>query len=66
MPKQKTHRGLAKRLKRTKSGRLKRDRAFRSHLAHNKTTKQKRQLRKQALVHKSDQKRIEPLISNLK
>ena len=46
MPKMKTHRGAAKRVKRTGSGQLKRSRAFTSHLFANKNTKQKRQLRK--------------------
>ena len=46
MPKQKTHRGLAKRVKKTASGKLKRDHAFTSHRFHGKTKKQRRQLRK--------------------
>ncbi len=50
MPKMKTHRGAAKRVKRTASGQLKRSRAFTSHLFANKSTKQKRQLRKARLV----------------
>lgn len=37
MPKQKTHRGLAKRVKRTGKGGLKRFRAFTSHRFHGKT-----------------------------
>ena len=36
MPKQKTHRGLAKRVKRTGGGGLKRFRAFTSHRFHGK------------------------------
>ena len=36
MPKMKTHRGAAKRVKRTGSGQLKRSRAFTSHLFANK------------------------------
>lgn len=65
MPKMKTHKGAAKRFKKTGSGQLKRDRAFGSHLFANKTTKQKRHLRKAALVSKGDQKRIEQLITYL-
>ena len=38
--------------------------AYTSHLAPRKTTKQKRQLRKARLVHKSDAKRIKYLIHN--
>lgn len=62
MAKQKTHRGLAKRVKRTATGKLKRGHAYRSHLAPRKTTKQKRQLRRPGLVHPSDYKRIKHLI----
>jgi large subunit ribosomal protein L35 len=65
MPKMKTHKGAAKRFKKTGSGQLKRDRAFGSHLFANKTTKQKRHLRKAALVSKGDQKRIEQMITYL-
>lgn len=62
MPKMKSHRGLAKRVKRTGSGQLKRGRAFTSHRFHGKTTKQKRQLRKASLVSKSDYKRIKLML----
>ena len=53
MPKMKTHRGAAKRVKRTATGKLKRSRAFTSHLFANKSTKQKRKLRKASLVSPS-------------
>ena len=46
MPKMKTHRGAAKRFKKTGSGKLKRDHAYTSHLFANKSTKAKRKLRK--------------------
>lgn len=65
MPKQKTHRGLAKRVKKTGSGKLKRSRAFTSHRFHGKTKKQRRQLRKAALVSNSDYKRIKQQIAQL-
>lgn len=65
MPKMKTHKGAAKRFKKTGSGQLKRDRAFGSHLFANKTTKAKRHLRKAALVSKGDQKRIEQMLTYL-
>lgn len=58
----KTHRGAAKRFKRTGTGKLKRHHAYTSHLAPRKTTKQKRQLRKAAIVSKSDYKRIKDLL----
>jgi len=62
MPKMKTHRGSAKRFKRTGSGKLKRSHAFTSHLFSNKTQKQKRKLRKGAVVSKGDQKRINQMV----
>jgi len=65
MPKMKTHRGAAKRFKRTGSGKLKRHQAYTSHLAQNKTTKQKRQLAKAKLVSTGDYKRIKDMLYNL-
>jgi len=62
MPKMKTKRALAKRVKKTGTGLLKRDCAYTSHLAPRKTTKQKRHLRKARLVSKSDYKRIKLLL----
>ena len=49
MPKMKTHRGAAKRFKKTGTGKLKRSRAYTSHLFANKSTKQKRKFRKGVL-----------------
>ena len=66
MPKQKTHRGLAKRVKRTGGGGLKRGRAFTSHRFHGKTKKQRRHLRKAAMVHSGDFKRIKAMLTRLK
>ncbi|MGL4336560.1 MAG: 50S ribosomal protein L35 [Turicibacter sp.] len=65
MPKMKTHRGAAKRFKRTGSGKLKRGHAYTSHLAHNKTTKQKRHLAKSAIVSSGDYKRIKAMLYSL-
>lgn len=62
MPKMKTHKGLAKRVKKTGSGKLKRSHAYTSHRFHGKTTKQKRHLRKSSLVSKGDYKRIKEMI----
>lgn len=66
MPKQKTHRGSAKRFKRTGNGGLKRHHAKTSHMFANKTTKQKRKLRKSAMVSKGDFKRIRQMVSQMK
>jgi len=64
MPKMKTKKALAKRVKITGSGQMKRSHAYISHFAHNKTQKQKRKLRKPALVSHSDYKRIKLLLVN--
>ncbi len=58
----KTKKAIAKRVKRTATGKLLRGKAFTSHLALNKTTKQKRHLRKGTVVSKSDAKRWKNLI----
>ncbi len=62
MPKMKTHRGAAKRFKVTGTGKVKRERAYGSHILTKKTTKRKRNLRKLTLVDKSDYKRIRELL----
>ena len=46
MPKMKTHRGAAKRFKKTGTGKLKRAHAFTSHILTKKSAKRKRNLRK--------------------
>ncbi|MED4576721.1 50S ribosomal protein L35 [Bacillus atrophaeus] len=66
MPKMKTHRGSAKRFKKTGSGKLKRSYAYTSHLFANKSTKQKRKLRKSAVVSAGDFKRIKQMLANIK
>ena len=63
MPKMKTHRGLAKRVRRTASGRLKRKRAFHSHLLSSKSRKRKRHLRDSTRVNQADEKRLESLLN---
>ena len=62
MPKMKTKRTFAKRVKKTGTGKLKRHHAYTSHFAANKTHKQKVNLRKAGLVHKSDEKRVKELL----
>ncbi len=62
MPKMKTKKALAKRVKVTGTGKLKRSHAYVSHFAANKTHKQKVQLRKSTTVSKSDYKRIKSLL----
>ncbi len=65
MPKMKTHRGAAKRFKRTGSGKIKRARANKQHILTKKASKRKRRLRKTALVHPSDEARIRHMIPTL-
>lgn len=62
MPKMKTHRGAAKRFKKTATGKLKRFKAYRSHILTKKSPKRKRNLRKPGIVSKGDQKRIAQLL----
>jgi large subunit ribosomal protein L35 len=62
MPKIKTNSGAKKRFKVTGSGKIKRKHAFHSHILTKKTTKQKRNLVSDTLVHKSDLNRIESLL----
>ena len=58
MPKMKTKAGAKKRFKVTGSGKIKRKHAFKSHILTKKETKQKRNLTKLGLVHKSDVKSV--------
>ena len=62
MPKMKTHRGAAKRFKVTKSGRVKRSKAYKSHILNKKSAKRKRNLRKGTYISASEQKNIRMLI----
>jgi large subunit ribosomal protein L35 len=62
MPKMKTHRGAAKRVKKTGTGKLKRMRANKSHILTKKTTKRKRRLRQPDLVSKGDEKRLNKIL----
>ncbi|VEU75809.1 MULTISPECIES: 50S ribosomal protein L35 [Mycoplasmopsis] len=62
MPKMKTKSALKKRIKITGTGKVMREQAYRSHLAQNKTTKQKRQARKSVQMHASDVKRFKALM----
>ena len=63
MPKMKTSRAAAKRFKLTGSGKIKRWKAYKSHILTKKAAKRKRQLRQSTLVHESDQKRMLKLLN---
>ena len=54
MPKLKTHRGAAKRFKKTATGKFLRSKAFKQHILSSKTTKRKRGLRGTTLVAQVD------------
>lgn len=58
MPKMKTKQSAAKRLRITKSGKLKAKASNRRHILTTKTNKAKRQTRPAVYVHENDQKRI--------
>ena len=60
MPKVKTHRGAAKRFKVSKTGKIKRAKAFKSHILTKKTAKRKRH--EKPACWKADQKRIKQVI----
>ncbi|HBL35802.1 MAG TPA: 50S ribosomal protein L35, partial [Firmicutes bacterium] len=50
MPKMKTHRGAAKRFTLTGTGKIKKNKAYRSHILEKKSPERKRNLRKAELV----------------
>ena len=58
MPKLKTHRGAAKRFKRTKGGAFLRSSAFKRHILSSKTTKRKRKLRGTTVVAEPDSAKL--------
>lgn len=62
MPKMKTHKGAAKRFKKTGTGKIKRSKAYTSHILTKKSPKRKRKLRKAGIVFKGDQRRIAQLL----
>ena len=62
MPKIKSRRAAAKRFTKTASGKVKRGKAFKSHILTKKTQKRKRQLRKDGLVSAADHKRISRML----
>lgn len=58
MPKQKTHKGLKKRIKITATGKLKRKRSGASHLMNSKNAKRRRRLATATLVKGAQAKMI--------
>ncbi len=64
MPKMRSNSGAKKRFKTTASGRLKRKKAYHSHILTKKSQKRKRNLRKATLVDSVDEPRIKRLIGS--
>jgi large subunit ribosomal protein L35 len=62
MPKMKTNKSVAKRFKLTGKGKVKRMRAFKSHILTKKSAKRKRRLRKPDLAASGDAKRIRRML----
>ncbi|HHP50453.1 MAG TPA: 50S ribosomal protein L35 [Moorella mulderi] len=62
MPKMKTHSGASKRFRYTATGKIRRYRAYKSHLLEGKSAKRKRRLRQPALVHDSNYRQVARLL----
>lgn len=62
MPKMKTNKSAAKRLRRTKNGKIKRNKAGLRHLSLGKSAKRKRRLRKAGYLDPADMVRIRFLL----
>jgi large subunit ribosomal protein L35 len=65
MPKTKTKRAAAKRFKVTGTGKLKRNKAYKSHILTKKTRKTKRNLRKPAMTDQTNVKTMKKLLPYL-
>ena len=62
MPKIKTQRGAAKRFKRTASGKIKRNKAYKTHILNKMSPKRRRQLRRPGLVSAADRRRVQMMV----
>jgi len=65
MPKMKTSRAAAKRFTATGTGKLKRNKAYKSHILTKKTTKLKRGLRKSAVADQTNAKVMKKILPYL-
>jgi len=63
MPKTKTNSGAKKRFRLTGTGRLRRKKAFHSHILTKKSKKRKRNLRSDTLVDRVDEPRMKKLLN---
>ncbi|MFQ5527731.1 MAG: 50S ribosomal protein L35 [Thermoanaerobaculia bacterium] len=64
MPKQKTHRGAAKRFKISAGGKLIRQQSMHSHILTKKTTKRKRQLRQATITTGKTARNVKEMLHN--
>ena len=62
MPKIKTHSGAKKRFKTTKTGKVVRAHAYKSHILNKKTTKRKRGLRQTTVADKTNVRQVKRLV----
>lgn len=62
MPKMKSNSGAQKRFKKTGSGRIRRQKAFKSHILTKKTSKRKRKLGQDAEVDPTSRKKVDRLL----
>ena len=62
MPKIKTNKGAAKRFRLTSKGKIKRQKAYKSHILTKKSAKRKRNLRKTDLISPSDRSRVKDML----
>ena len=65
MPKIKTNRAAAKRFKKTGTGKLKRNKAYKSHILTKKSTKRKRNLRQATITDATNVKNMKKVLPYL-
>ena len=65
MPKVKTNKSAAKRFSKTATGKLKRMKAGKQHILTNKTTKNKRDLRKEEMMNPANEKNMKKILPYL-
>lgn len=65
MPKLKTRKSAARRFKATGSGKIKRRKAFKSHLLQHKSSERKSRLSKMALVHETNEENVRLMLPYL-
>lgn len=63
MPKMKTKASAKKRFMLTGSGKIKREKAYKSHILTKKSRKTKRNLRQSTLVHPTDERRVKAMLA---